>query len=125
MGGTLQPPQRHQNPGSNTPRTDGHGSKAQRHGLLDRSEYETIKLFKTSLKYLLKRDDLLFFIDSRVYSFLVRAWIGDSVADPFDFLLASSMYNDIAEWLSDISYVSQPHRMSKYGRDLTVSQSRE
>ena len=72
-------------------------------------------MFLKSLKYLHKRDDLLFFIDSRVYSFLVRAWIGDSVADPLDFLLASSMYNDIAERLSDISYVSEPHRTSKYG----------
>ena len=48
--------------------------------------------------------------------FSISAWIGDSVADPFDFLLASGMYNDIAERLSSISYVSQPHRMSKYGR---------
>ena len=81
-------------------------------------------MFLKSLKYLHKRDDLLFFIDSRVYRFLVRAWIGDLVAGPFDFLLASSMYNDIAERLSDISYVSEPHGTSKYGRDLTVSQSR-
>ena len=98
--------------------------KLKRHGLLDRSEYTTKKMFLKSLKYLHKRDDLLFFIDSRVYSILVRAWIGDSVADPFVFLLASSLYIDIAERLSDISCVSEPHRKSKYGRDLTVSQSR-
>ena len=91
-------------------------AKLKRHGLLDRSEYATINMFKKSLKYLHERDDLLVFIDSRVYSSLVRAWIGDSVADPFDVLLA--------ERLSSISYVSQPHRMSKYGRGLTVSQSR-
>ena len=52
------------------------------------------------------------------------AWTGDSVADPFDFLLASRMYDDIAERLTSISYLSQPQRVSKYGRDLTVSQSR-
>ena len=99
-------------------------AKLKRHGLLDRSEYATINMFKKSLKYLHERDDLLVFIDSRVYSSLVRAWIGDSVADPFDVLLATRMYSDIAERLSSISYVSQPHRMSKYGRGLTVSQSR-
>ena len=99
-------------------------AKLKRHGLLDRSEYETIKMFMKSLKYLHKQDDLLFLIDSRVHSFLVRAWIGDSVADPFGYLLASSMYNDIAGRLLDISYVSEPHRKRKYGRDLTVSQSR-
>ena len=38
----------------------------------------------------------------------VRVWIGDSVADPFDFLLASSMYNNLVERLSDISYLSEP-----------------
>ena len=52
-------------------------------------------MFLKSLKYLHKRDDLLFYIDSRAYSFLVRAWIADSVADPFDFLLAGCMYNDM------------------------------
>ena len=68
----------------------------ERHGLPDRSEYQTIRMFIKLLKNTHKPDDLLFFIDSRVYSFLVQAWIGDSVADPFDFLLAaSSMYNDI------------------------------
>ena len=65
-------------------------------------------MFIKSLKYLHKRDDLLLFIDSRVYSFLVRAWIGDSVTDSFDFLLASSIYNVIPERLSGISYVSEP-----------------
>ena len=44
-------------------------AKMKRHGLLDRSGYEAIKMFIKSLKYLHKRDDLLFFIDSRVYSF--------------------------------------------------------
>ena len=52
------------------------------------------------------------------------AWIGDLVADPFDFLLASRMYNDIAEQLSSISHVSQANRMGKYGRDFIASQSR-
>ena len=99
-------------------------AKLKRHRFLNRSEYETIKMFMKSLKYLHKQDGLLFLVDSRVHSFLVRAWIGDSVADPFGYLLASSMYNDVAERLSDISYVSEPHRKTKYGRDLTVSQSR-
>ena len=99
-------------------------AKLKRHGLLKRSEYATINMFIKSLQYLNKRDYLLFFTESRVDNFSVRAWIGDSVAEPLDFLLASSMYSDIAERLSSISYVSQPHRMSKHGRDLTVSQSR-
>ena len=66
------------------------------------------------------RDDLLFYRKQRL-QLLVRAGIGDSVADPFDFLLASRMYNDVGERLSSISYVFQPQRMRKYGRDLTVS----
>ena len=44
----------------------------------------------------------------------IPAYIADSVADPFGCLLATRMYNDIAERLSSISYVSQPRRMSKY-----------
>ena len=44
-------------------------AKLRRHGLLDRSEYETMKMFIKSLKYLHKGDDLLLFIDSSVYSF--------------------------------------------------------
>ena len=81
----------------------GMAAKPKRHGLLDKSEYATIQMFIKSIKSLHKRDDLLFFIDCRVYSLFVRAWIGDSGPYPFDFLLASRMYNDIAERLSSIS----------------------
>ena len=55
-------------------------AKLKSHGLLDMSEHPTVNTFLKSLKYLHKRDDLLFCIDSsRACSFLVRTWIADSL----------------------------------------------
>ena len=56
--------------------------------------------------------------------FSISACITDLVADPFDLLPASRLYNNTAERLSSILHVSQLHGMGKHGRDLTVSQSR-
>ena len=90
-------------------------SKLRKFGLLDTKEYTSIKNFMLSLPHLHARNDLLFFMDIRVYNFLVEGWMRDG---NYDFLLSARIYDGILEKLSANRYAVVPHRQTHYGRDL-------
>ena len=78
--------------------------KLRTQGLFDRSEYESGEDVMKSLKHLHKRDDLLFCMDSAVFTFLAPACVADPISDGCDLSLASSFYN-ITEKLASISHM--------------------
>ncbi|CAN0556522.1 unnamed protein product, partial [Laminaria digitata] len=77
-----------------------------KHGLMDKAEYKSIKTFMASLSHLHQRDDILFYMDTRVFSFLVKGWISDTGSDNLDFLIAQRLFNELTDKLGSISYMS-------------------
>ena len=52
-----------------------------KYGLMDRAEYRSIKVLSGSLRHLFRADDILFYMDSRVFSFLVKEWASDTASE--------------------------------------------
>ena len=46
-----------------------------KHGREKSSEYRSIEPFKGSLRHIHQRDNLRFYMDSRVFRFMVKGWI--------------------------------------------------
>lgn len=87
--------------------------KLRTHEPFDRSEYTSMKMFNKSLKHSHQRDDVLFYMESRAFTFLVRVRVVDPISDGNAFLLECRLYN-ITEKLASISHMCAPHRASKY-----------
>ena len=90
-------------------------AKLKRHGLLDRSEYKKIKMHIKSLKYLHKRDDLMFLSIAEYTVF----WCGlGSVTRLLTPLTLSSLVVCITIWPNDCqisrAYLNPTGRVNMY-----------
>ena len=90
------------------------------YGFMDDDEYPTILDFMVSLPQLYLQWSVLFFVDFRIFNFLVRVWYRECPQE-FDFLLLSRIHSSLLDRIHVSRYMSPPHRPTIYYRDPDVS----
>lgn len=86
------------------------------YGFMDFHVYPTILDFMRSLPKLYVQKDILFFLDYRIFNFLIKAWNKERPHE-FDFALLSRIHDALIMRLQTIRCVSRPFRPTIYYRD--------
>ena len=90
------------------------------YGFMDDAEYPTTLDFMLSLPQLYLQWSVLFFVDFRIFNFLVRVWYREC-PEEFDFLLPCRIHSSLLERIHVSRYMSPPHRPTIYYRDPDAS----
>ena len=93
-----------------------------RFGLFDDNVFPTIFDLLSSLGALIKADDVLYFMDSRILTFFIKDWVTEN-PDEFDTILALRVYGLLKNRLTVVLDVNNPPataRRVRYYRDLDV-----
>ena len=91
-------------------------------GLFDADIFPTVFDFLSTLGGLVSADDVLYCMDSRIFSFLIKGWMKEN-PDEFDFILAFRIYTSLKTRLATLLDVRNPTaspRRVRYGRDLDM-----